>query len=196
MALNTLFCIKQLLLGASLSMDAFSICLVTGLTETKTRFPRACTIAGMFATAQFVMPLLGWMCIRTVAEQFRFFERMIPFIALILLCYIGANMLYDSIHHIDGDSEAQNSRLGFIFLQSIATSIDALSVGFTTSSYTFSSALTASLIIGITTFVMCIAGIYLGKHFGRYLASKAGFVGGAILIIMGIEIFISSFLKG
>ncbi|MBQ9984974.1 MAG: manganese efflux pump [Oscillospiraceae bacterium] len=193
MAFNTLFYIKQALIGTSLSMDAFSICLVNGLAEEKMRFSRACIIAGMFALAQFVMPLLGWLCVYTVAEQFLIFERLIPFISLILLGYIGANMIYDSFHHIDDASFSQDRKLGFILLQSIATSIDSLSVGFTTSAYTFSAALISSLIIGITTFAICIAGALLGKRFGKYLAGKAGFVGGAVLIIIGIEIFISSF---
>jgi putative Mn2+ efflux pump MntP len=155
---------------------------------------KMCGIAGIFAGFQALMPLIGWICIHTVVQYFNAFEILIPWIALALLSFIGIKMILDSIH--DNDSAEESPRVGIaaLLLQGIATSIDALSVGFTIAEYDLSMALACAGIIAAVTFAICMAGLAIGKKAGTRLAGKAGILGGIILIVIGLEIFISSFL--
>ena len=193
MNLGFSFFFTSLMLGAGLAMDAFSVSLANGLNEPKMKSSRMCGVAGVFSFFQFAMPLIGWICVSTVAKLFAAFEKCIPFIALGLLGYIGGTMLYDGIKN--KDSEAEKPVVGFkgLLVQGVATSIDALSVGFTISDYNMIEALISCLLIGIVTFIICYIGLFIGKKAGTKLVGKAGILGGAILIFIGLEIFISSF---
>ncbi len=184
--------ILSIFMGAALAMDAFSVSMANGLNEPKMNVRKICIIAGTFAFFQFAMPMIGWTCVTTIESVFKVFEKFIPWIALILLVLIGGNMLFDGIRKDDGDEEKTAVALGkkMLFLQGVATSIDALSTGFTTSKYNLMEAFVSSLIIAIVTFVICIAGVLIGKKFGTKLADKASILGGAILIIIGIKIWL------
>ena len=148
-----------------------------------------CEIAGTFAIFQILMPLIGWFCVRTAAERFAAFHRLIPWIALVLLLYIGGKMLLEGLR---GGEREEAPVLTFtgLMLQGIATSIDALSVGFTIADYSWQEALAEALIIGAVTFGICVAGLKIGKRFGMKLAGKASVLGGVILIAIGLEIFL------
>ena len=148
-----------------------------------------CGIAGTFAIFQILMPLIGWFCVRTAAERFAAFHRLIPWIALVLLLYIGGKMLLEGLR---GGEREEAPVLTFtgLMLQGIATSIDALSVGFTIADYSWQEALAEALIIGAVTFGICVAGLKIGKRFGMKLAGKASVLGGVILIAIGLEIFL------
>lgn len=191
--LNFTFFFNNILLGVGLAMDAFSVSLANGLNEPQMKKSKITGVAGLFAIFQGLMPLIGWICVHTIVQYFSWFEKLIPWIALILLCYIGGKMLYDSIKNKDTATE-EVKRLGLtaLLIQGVATSIDALSVGFTIADYKFPYALLAVLIIAIVTFFICFAGILIGKKFGTKLAGKAGILGGVILIFIGLEIFITS----
>ncbi len=193
---DLLFFINSILLGAGLAMDAFSVSLANGLAEPKMSRPRACGIAGTYAAFQFLMPLIGWFFVRTAAEKFSAFHKAVPYIALALLLYIGIKMLRESREAGSEDAGAVRLSIGDLMLQGIATSIDALSVGFTMADYGAGMALLACVIIAVVTFIICFAGLHLGKKFGTKLAGKASILGGTILIIIGLEIFIKGvFLK-
>ena len=128
------------------------------------------------------------------AEKFNAFYKFIPWIALILLVFIGIKMIIEGIKdEAEKEAERSEKRLSFkmLLVQAVATSIDALSVGFTIADYKFVSALCASLIIGVVTWAICIGGLIIGKRFGMKFARIASYLGGAILIIIGIEIFVS-----
>lgn len=183
------FFFNSILLGIGLAMDAFSVSLANGLHDQNMKKSRMTEVAGMYSFFQFLMPMIGWICIHNIVEYFTKFQKFIPWIALILLAIIGGNMIKESV---SGDNDGDIKELTFIVLvvQGIATSIDALSVGFTISDYNFSMAFAASLIIAIVTFFICISGLNLGKKFGTKLAGKAGLLGGSILIFIGLEIFI------
>jgi putative Mn2+ efflux pump MntP len=144
-----------------------------------------------FAGFQFLMPVIGWFCVHSIAEAFASFQRAIPWIALVLLLFIGGNMLIEGIR--GGDTEQADAALkpGALMLQGVATSIDALSVGFTIAEYNFASALLAVLLIAVVTFGICYAGLAIGRKAGTKLAGEAGILGGVILIIIGIEIFVT-----
>ena len=182
------------MLGVGLAMDAFSVSLANGLNEPKMKPIKMSAMAGVFALFQFAMPVTGWLCVKTVASAFAAFEPFIPWIALALLSYIGGKMLWEGIKSGDDADEKPAVGLGALIVQGIATSIDALSVGFTISDYTAPGALLSCGIIGVLTFFICMAGIYIGQRAGTKLANKAGILGGAILIFIGIEIFVTSWL--
>ena len=176
-------------------MDAFSVSLANGLNESHMDKKRQFQIAGCFSFFQTIMPLIGWFCVHTLVDTFTVFQKFIPYIALILLLFIGGNMILESFKE-DDDKEDNNENLSLygLIIQGIATSIDALSVGFTIANFTFPLALIESIIIGIVTFFICMFGLKLGKKFGLKLASKANILGGSILIFIGLEIFIKSLL--
>ena len=171
-------------------MDAFSVSMANGLNEPKMRMKKMCGIAGVFAFFQFLMPMLGWICVHTIVQYFQMFEKFIPWIALFLLLYIGGSML---IEGIKGGEEEELKGVGLkaLLIQGIATSIDALSVGFTIVDYGFMMAFVCSVIIAIVTFFICFGGLEIGKQVGTKLSGKAAILGGVILIFIGLEIFIT-----
>ena len=194
--------LNSLLLGVGLAMDAFSVSIANGLEEPSMKKARVCGIAGIYALFQFAMPLAGWFFVHSVAELFKAFQPFIPWIALILLAFIGGKMVFEGFSKkTRGDKEEEENKgtepkkltLTVLLVQGIATSIDALSVGFTTAGYSFISALLSSVIIGSVTFAICVAGLVFGKKLGEKFSDKATIIGGFILIAIGLEIFIKSF---
>ena len=189
----SLFILNSILFGVGLAMDAFSVSMANGLREPEMKTGRMCIIAGTFAFFQILMPLLGWVCVYTIAEMFEGFQRLIPWIALLLLGYIGGKMLLEGLRGEESEPGTETAAVGWsgLMLQGIATSIDALSVGFTIAEYSWQAALTEALIIGVVTFLICLAGLRIGKFFGMRLAGKASILGGVILIAIGLEIFLT-----
>ena len=199
---NFLFFFNSILIGIGLAMDAFSVSLANGLNEPDMSGKKSVGIAGVFGAFQGAMPFIGWICVHFLASAFSFFEKLIPWIALLLLGYIGGKMLYEGIKeykcHKSGCEECPvPAKLGLsaVLVQGVATSIDALSVGFTISDYNLLQAAVCACIIALVTFGICTAGIYLGKKFGTALAGKSAIFGGSILIFIGLEIFITSFFN-
>lgn len=189
-----LFVLNSILLGVGLAMDAFSVSLANGLNEPSMGKHKMCAIAGVFAGFQALMPMTGWILVHTIVQYFRAFEKFIPWIALILLGYIGGNMLWEGVHCKNCDPEAHKVGLGALLVQGVATSIDALSVGFTIAEYQWPMALACSLIIAAVTFVTCMGGLVIGRKAGMKLAGKASILGGVILIAIGLEIFLQGIL--
>ena len=190
MELNLLFFLNSALLGVGLAMDAFSVSLANGLNEPVMKREKMCGIAGIFAFFQAFMPMIGWVCVRTIAQTFQAFEKCIPWIALLLLLFIGGKMLLDGIRNNPEESESTGVGIGALLVQGVATSIDALSVGFTIAEYGLMMASVCALIIAAVTFIICMAGLIIGKKFGTKLSNKATIFGGIILIVIGIEIFV------
>lgn len=187
---NFRFFFNSILLGVGLAMDAFSVSMANGLNEPKMKNKKMCGIAGVFAFFQFLMPMIGWICVHTIVKYFQMFEKFIPWIALFLLLYIGGSML---IEGIKGEEEGQLQGVGLkaLLIQGIATSIDALSVGFTIADYGFLMAFVCSVIIAVVTYFICIGGLQIGKTVGTKLSGKAAILGGVILIFIGVEIFVT-----
>ncbi|MBQ9015310.1 MAG: manganese efflux pump [Firmicutes bacterium] len=203
------FVLNSILLGIGLAMDAFSVSIANGLNEPHMRRRRECLIAGTYGFFQFLMPVIGWFCVHALVQQFRVFERFIPWIALALLLWIGGKMILEAVRP-DADAPPEEAgapaaktagqtgaaagapalTMGVLLMQGIATSIDALSVGFAIAGYSAAAAFTAALIIAAVTFLICMGGLGAGKRLGMRLAGKAGILGGCILIFIGIEIFV------
>ena len=183
-------------------MDAFSVSVANGLADRNMKTGRMLTIAGTFAVFQFAMPMIGWFVVKRMAETFEWFSPLIPWIALVLLAFIGGGLLKDGIEELresraekasgeSGSAEsAEKLSALMLFGQGVATSIDALSVGFTTAAYNAAQALASSLIIGVVTLIICMAGLRIGRKLGELLAGKASILGGIILIAIGLEIWI------
>lgn len=190
MAWNFLFFFNSICLGIGLAMDAFSVSLANGLHEPQMKFGRMSAIAGTYAGFQYLMPMAGWICVHTVLQYFKAFQKFIPWIALVLLLYIGGKMLIEAVKKVEKEEGVKNLSLAVLMIQGVATSIDALSVGFTIAEYPLVMALVCGLIIAIVTYGLCMLGLKLGKSFGTRFAGKAEIAGGVILILIGIEIFI------
>lgn len=220
-----LFFVNSILFGIGLAMDAFSVSMANGLNEPEMNRKKELLIAGAFGVFQTLMPLIGWVLVHTAMNTFQQIQKFIPWIALILLCWIGGKMIAEGIQsrkEVQAESagpggtpggntaaagnpnapaaEAKGpdavkpaAKLGLwaLFVQAVATSIDALSVGFTIAEYDFSHALVETVIIGVVTFIISYAGIRIGKKFGTRLSGKASILGGVILILIGVEIFVT-----
>lgn len=190
MNFNISFVITSIMMGVGLAMDAFSVSMANGLNEPDMKARKMLLIARVFGGFQALMPLIGWVCVHTVVQYFKVFEKFIPWIAFALLLYIGGKMLIEGIKNQDND-ETSGVGLGALLVQGIATSIDALSEGFVIAEYNWQAAIAAALIIAAVTFVICVFGVFIGKKFGTVLSNKAQIFGGIVLIIIGVEIFVT-----
>lgn len=188
--MDFLFFLNSALFGIALAMDAFSVSIANGINDSKMKLNKCLLIAFVFAFFQAAMPLLGWLGVHTLVEKFTFISKFIPYIALILLSFLGIKMIYDCYKKCECQKCVVG--IGALLLQGIATSIDALSVGFTIASYSFIEAFVCCLIISIITFIICIIGVQIGKLFGNKFSNKAELIGGIILIIIGLEIFLTN----
>ncbi len=195
MNLNVAFFITSVMLGVGLAMDAFSISLVAGLSEPGMKRRKTAFISGTFAFFQALMPMLGWVCVHTILEYFQAVQKFIPVVAFLLLTYIGVKMIIETRRPKDEEScPLIKLTLGTILIQAVATSIDALSVGFKIVEYSFLEALVSALIIAAVTFVICFAGVIIGKKTGTLLSGKANILGGTILIVIGLQILLDSII--
>lgn len=188
---NLLFFLNSVLLGVGLAIDAFSVSLANGLGEPEMRVKKMCVIAGVFGFFQALMPMVGWLCVHTILRYFREFEKWIPWIALGLLLFLGGKMLVDGLGKEEDEEEKIRVGAMALFVQGIATSIDALSVGFTIASYGLGMAIVCALVIAVVTYFLSMTGLIIGKKMGTKLTKKAFVLGGVILILIGVEIFVT-----
>lgn len=179
--------LSSALLGVGLAMDAFSVSLANGLREPAMTRARMGAMAGVFGGFQALMPLMGWFCVHTVAQTFAVVQPFIPWVAFSLLAYIGGKMLWEGLRPGNAAEPPPGVGGGGLLLQGVATSIDALSVGFTIADYTPAMALTAAVIIAAVTFLICLAGLQLGRLFGTRLSRGASLLGGVILVSIGLR---------
>ena len=187
---NLFFFINCILLGVGLAMDAFSVSIANCLANPKMGRAGMTGMALSYGLFQFIMPMAGWLCVHTIITIFEKFQPFIPWIAFILLLYIGGKMVIEGLR--SEVEEGKRLTFGVLMIQSVATSIDALSVGFTIAEYNAAMALVASLIIATVTFAICLGGAAIGKKLGTILAWKAPILGGIILIAIGLEILAGS----
>ena len=181
---------ESVLLGFGLAMDAFSVSLVNGLREPGMQKGKIVRIAAVFGGFQTVMPLIGWILVRTILELFQSLQSIIPWTAFGMLLMIGGKMLLEGIRNKTA-GEDQRIGAGGLMLQGAATSIDALSVGLTMADTSVWNAIAESLLIGAVTFCVCTAGILIGRKAGIRLSGKASILGGLILIGIGIKILVT-----
>ncbi len=183
--------INSLMLGVGLAMDAFSVSIADGLSMPDMKKREMFKIAGAFALFQFAMPLTGWLFVHFLEEKFTVFSMAVPYIALKPENEEGLLIKEDSKKEQESSgSENGRIKLSLLLIQAVATSVDALSVGFTIAEYKAATAFFSSGIIGVVTMFICLTGLLLGKKIGMKFARKAGIFGGIILIVIGLKIFI------
>ena len=181
--------IEIFLIGVGLSMDAFAVSVTNGMCKKGGTAGIALMCGICFGAFQGVMPSLGYLLGSTFAHYIEQYDHII---ALVLLCYIGGKMVIDCFKN-DGSSQTSGGKLkaSELILQGIATSIDALAVGVSFATLlSGSEMLMSACLIAATTFIIAIAGVLIGKRFGDILSNKAGFIGGLILIGIGVKIFV------
>lgn len=189
--------VTAILLGCGLAMDACAVATTDGLTEPNMKKNKIFLISGFFGFFQMIMPVIGYLAVTVfsviLGETFtRIVSYCVPYLALIILSYLGIKMIVDNVKNKE---EKLDKKIGLsvILVQAIATSIDALSVGVILSNLLMFEAMMSFLIIGVITFLFCVLAVLLGKKFGSIFSSKAGIIGGAILVLIGFEIFFSNF---
>ncbi len=206
--------VNSLLLGVGLAMDAFSVSIVNGINEYNMKQKRMAKIAFVYAFFQMLMPLIGWVCIHTIVVYFNDFRKIVPWISFVLLFFIGGKMVLEGVEKlkenkaIESDEDSTNSdndgvkknsaivRVSFhvLIMQGIATSIDALSVGFAIAEYKVLMAFISAFIIGIVTYVICFLGLKIGKKLGSAIGNKASIFGGVLLVLLGFELLFKGIL--
>ena len=181
------------LVGIGLSMDAFAVSICKGLAMPAVNKKQALLIGAYFGVFQALMPLAGWL----LGSQFaRHVTKLAPWIAFVLLAWIGGSMLRESLSKKEEDEEVEPVELRHkeLFLLAVATSIDALAVGVSFSMVELSVSIwLAVCLIGCTTFLISLGGVYVGNVFGAKYKNKAEFVGGTILILIGVKIILEHF---
>lgn len=182
------------LLAVALSMDAFAVALASGCAIREVRLRQYVRVSAAFGFFQFFMPVLGWFLGQSVHH---FIEAWDHWLAFVLLAWIGGNMIHESRAADDEDEAAPSDgqvKHKELLVLAVATSIDALAVGVTFSMVELSVSIgLAVALIGCTTFVISLAGVYVGNVFGARYKNKAEFVGGAILILIGVKILLEHF---
>ena len=181
------------LVGIGLSMDAFAVAICKGLAMPTINRKQTLLIAAYFGVFQALMPLTGWL----LGSQFaRHVTKMAPWIAFVLLAWIGGNMIRESLSKKEEDEEVEPAELRHkeLFVLAIATSIDALAVGVSFSMVELAIPIgAAAALIGCTTFAISVGGVFVGHIFGARYKNRAEFVGGAILILIGVKILLEHF---
>lgn len=205
--------VQSLLISVSLSMDAFAVSLSNGLTAKKMPVKYMILTALSFGLFQGIMPLVGYL-LGSLFEKW--IEVAVPIIGFCILFLLGAKMIFDSVRDIVKEKKAKNKetdnlscpncldneeekpykfRVKTLIIQSVATSIDALTVGLV---YIGKSALETYVtfaLIGVITFGICVGGVFIGQKFGDKLKSKAGILGGLILIAIGLKLLIEFLIE-
>lgn len=173
-------------IATGLAADSFAVSVSSGAIIDRMRFHHAMRIALFFSFFQALMPLLGW-SIGSIANNT--FRAMDHWIAFVLLCFIGGKMIYESRILNEGEPAANPLKLYILISLSIATSIDALAVGFTFS-FLDLAIVEPILVIGCVTFLFSLAGAHIGASFGHIFEEKVELVGGLILIAIGCKILL------
>ena len=185
---------NSILLGLGLAMDAFSVSVAEGLAEPEMKSSRMFLISGTFAVFQFAMPVIGWLLILLLVDAFEGLANVVPFIAFALLAFIGGKMILESMNQRKTENAAVTSIPGLLAL-GLATSLDALSAGTTMTEYDRTQVIIGSLIIGAMTLIVCFSGIIIGKKIGDRFSSKAGILGGCVLLSIALKSLIEGIIN-
>ncbi len=198
--------IEITLLGIALSMDACAIAMTNGMTNASMRAKGAVKIGLFFGFFQFLMPVIGFFVAGIFAEAFmETVQKISSWVSFALLAFLGGKMLFECIKEWKNGQKDQTEgeiaelTTSTLFMQSVATSIDALAVGVTLQMEWISGGLTlgvwgSSAVIGVVTFVLSVAAVYIGKLVGNKLADKASFLGGVVLLGIGIKLLLEGIL--
>lgn len=180
-----------LIIALGLAMDAFAVSISSGLAIKKIRIGHAFRMAFFFGAFQALMPVIGWLAGLGLKD---FISAVDHWIAFVLLSFVGGKMIYEAAFLGEDKEEKDIFNIYILLILSIATSIDALAVGLTLSFLNVDIA-SPAVIIGIITFLLSFAGVYIGDRFGHFFESKIEILGGLILIGIGTKILAEHLLK-
>lgn len=172
------------IISIGLAMDAFAVSISEGVAIKKMQIKHALLLSALFALFQFFMPFIGFKAGSIFYEYIKNYSHWISFF---LLLFIGCKMIYEGYNEERCQKEGKCKITSNHFFLAIATSIDALAVGFSFSLVPQLNILKAITIIGFITFFICFLGVYLGAKFGKYMNTKVEYIGGCILIFMGLK---------
>lgn len=178
--------VEIIVLGIALAMDAFAVTLSNMFVHKGLSFKHSLLMPLFFGLFQFAMPLVGYFAGSLVAG---FISQYAGIVTFLILAYIGAKMIWDALHEEDEESDDKDLTLWTLTLQAIATSIDALGVGFSFAALSVEP-FSASALIGVVTFLCICIALALGKSFGHKLGNKATIVGGVVLVLIGVKALI------
>ena len=189
------------IIGVALAMDAVATSLANGMAEPRMRALKMLVMAGAFGLFQFGMPLIGYYCSAAFASLV---EKIAPYLSFVLLGFIGGKMIFDAIREGNRQERTltrREKRLGGgeLVMQAIATSLDALAVGVTllateTTAGLPYHAVLCTLVIGVVTFALSLAAVFIGKKAGALIADKAEILGGVVLIFIGVKLLLEGVL--
>lgn len=181
--------ITVFLTGVALSMDAFAVAVCKGLKMQKINYKQMGLIALFFGGFQALMPFIGWLLGHSFKEYIEGFDH---WVAFALLAFIGIKMIYESFKG-DEDDDCGGFDIKELLIMAVATSIDAMAAGIAFAIdgiETITSIILAVLVIGVTTFILSAAGVFIGHKFGAVYKSKAELAGGIVLILIGAKILL------
>ena len=180
-------------------MDAFSVAVSRGLSNKKNPLKNGLLFGAFFGGFQGVMPFIWYSVVALLASRWKeYIERFSHLIAFVLLLIIGLKFIKEYFDKNDEDGDAEkNISLKTLFVLAIATSIDALAVGFTFPAigvYSFGQAVVACLVFIFVTFIFTVAGFYIGRKAGKFVGNKADIIGGIVLVLIGVKILVEGIL--
>jgi putative Mn2+ efflux pump MntP len=178
--------IMLLLIAGSLAMDAFAVSVTSAISQNRLTLPQALTISGLFGLFQGIMPLIGYFLGSSFAVYIQAFDHFVIFGILVL---VGGKMILEAQKAKKEEKRLPCFSLKIYLVLAVATSIDALSVGLSFAFIDCSIAV-AALVIAVVTFVICLAGVFIGKKFGDVFKNKAEVAGGIILVLIGAKILL------
>lgn len=180
--------VELLLLSLSLAMDCFAVSCSTGVTQPKLQMRYILFFAFCFGFFQGMMPFLGWLGGELVVS---YLDRFAGWIAFGILAFIGGKMIFEGVRNEEDGNKTDMKKLGTVMLLSIATSIDALAVGFGFSMMQNVHIGQSVIVIGIVSFVMSMFGYHLTRNFSQHIkANVAEIIGGVVLVGIGLKILI------
>ena len=179
---------ELLIIAVGVSMDAFAVAVCKGLSIQKLKLRHALIVGLWFGVFQALMPTIGWLLGSAFADLITKVDHWVVFV---LLGIIGGNMIRESLHKDEDECEECNCSLAFgtMLMLALATSIDALAVGVSFALLNV-NVLAVVLSIGLCTFIISTVGVKIGNVFGARFKSKAEFLGGAVLVLMGLKILL------
>ena len=184
--------LEIILIAVGLSMDAFAVSIMLGLQAEKPKVKEILTPGLFFGFFQALMPITGYFAGIYFANRIQEIDH---WIAFVLLGFIGGNMIKDSFSKKEEEINENHFKFNKLLVLAIATSIDALAIGITFAFFKV-QIFKAAMIIGLITFVISMSGVKIGSIFGARFKSKAEFIGGAVLVLLGIKILIEHLFFG
>lgn len=182
--------INSFLLALGLGVDSFSISLVNGISYPSNNKKNQLVQSLIFGICQSIMPFTGYILLVYFSNKLTIITTISPYISLVLLSYLGIKLIFESFKNEDIKEKNDKLTISTLILQGVATSIDAVSCSFSMINLSMFEAVLEIIIIGIITVILSYIALNLGKEIGKKVEKYSQIIGGVILILIGIILFI------